>query len=128
MAGTSFSLTEKLAVTGAFLALVTMVVGTEDDPGLVVTGQDAVKEMRSAPAIPAAAPSPSPLSAEPQPLVPSPPAQLAPPEPVTAAAQTPQPIDIPAAATGSDTPADIPGQFSPTLGRVPRDFSKGPPG
>lgn len=32
-----FSLTEKLAVAGAFLALTAMAVGTEDDPGVVVT-------------------------------------------------------------------------------------------
>lgn len=35
----AISITEKLAVTGAFLALVAMVVGTEDDPGLVADGQ-----------------------------------------------------------------------------------------
>lgn len=44
MAG--FSLTEKLAVAGAFLALVALGVGTEDDPGMVVTGQDEIKALK----------------------------------------------------------------------------------
>lgn len=35
----SFSLAEKLAVAGAFCALVVLAVGTEDDPGVIVTEQ-----------------------------------------------------------------------------------------
>lgn len=34
------SLVEKLAITGAFLALVALAVGTENDPGIVVTGTE----------------------------------------------------------------------------------------
>ena len=131
MAGTSFSLTEKLAVTGAFLALVAMVVGTEEDPGLVVAGQDAVKDMRSTPAVPEPAlppPPPEAASAAPPLLNPTPPQPLAPANPIAASAQAQQPAEPPAASAEADTPADVPGQFSPKLGRVPRDFSKGPPG
>lgn len=125
MAGTSFSLTQKLAVTGAFLALVALMVGTEDEPGLVVTGQETVKELR------AAAPSPVPPVAVAPPPVPAPP-------PVSAV--TPLPLSTPTPAqpqtqpagtampAAPDTAKDVPGQFSPALGRVPRDFSKGPPG
>lgn len=36
MSSGTFSLTEKLAVAGAFLAVVALGVGTEEDPGLVV--------------------------------------------------------------------------------------------
>lgn len=39
MAG-SFSLAEKIAVAGAFCALVAMAVGTEADPGVIVPGRD----------------------------------------------------------------------------------------
>ena len=35
MSGGSISLSEKLLVAGAFVALVAMAVGTEDDPGVV---------------------------------------------------------------------------------------------
>ena len=35
MAGGSISLSEKLLVAGAFVALVAMAVGTEDDPGVI---------------------------------------------------------------------------------------------
>lgn len=52
----SFSLSEKLTVTGAFLVLVAMLVGTEDDPGVVVTGQAAIADARQT--TPARAPSP----------------------------------------------------------------------
>ncbi len=44
--GMAFSLTEKLAMTGAFLALVAMGVGTEAEPGVVVTQPAAVAELR----------------------------------------------------------------------------------
>lgn len=36
--GASFSTTEKLLVAGAFLALVVLAVGTEDEPGVVAGG------------------------------------------------------------------------------------------
>jgi hypothetical protein len=112
----SFSLTEKLAVTGAFLAVVALLVGTEDDPGLVIDGQEAVKELRPA----AAAPAPL--------------AQAAP--PASASGATPAPAETPPldaaapAPTAPTTPVedqDDDKQFSPELGRVPLDFSKGPP-
>lgn len=109
MSGASFSLTEKLAVTGAFLALVALAVGTEDDPGLVVTGQEAVTELRPAISPPAASPAP-PASETLSPSSPS----LA--EPVT-----------PPAALKPPEVEDGAGQFDPELGRVPLDFSKGPP-
>lgn len=91
MAG--FSLTEKLAVTGAFLALVAMAVGTENDPGIVVVGKDEIAKLR--PVTPPAAPAPAPVSeianavdpVEPVPTEPDPPppivmqAPVAPPPP-----------------------------------------------
>ncbi|HEU4820418.1 MAG TPA: hypothetical protein VFS87_04600 [Qipengyuania sp.] len=109
MSGASFSLTEKLAVTGAFLALVALAVGTEDDPGLVVTGQEAVTELR--PAAPPPAASPAPPASETPPSSPS----LA--EPATPPAALKPPTEV----------EDGAGQFDPELGRVPLDFSKGPP-
>lgn len=120
MAGASFSLTEKLAVTGAFLALVAMVVGTEDDPGMVVTGQETVKDLRLA------APDPQPETA-PQPPTP----------PLTLASEALPPPAPPSESTrstsgqGSATPQpghDGDKQFDPELGRAPLDFSNGPPG
>lgn len=45
----SFSLTEKLAVTGAFLAVVAMVVGTEEEPGVLVTSKETVTALRTNP-------------------------------------------------------------------------------
>lgn len=66
MAGTtgSFSLTEKLAVAGAFLAVVALGVGTEDDPGVVVeqTEQIAAKAEAAQSSAPPPAPSPTPTS------------------------------------------------------------------
>ena len=94
MAGnSSFSLTEKLAVTGAFLALVAMGIGTEDDPGVVVAGSQSVAHMQ-----PAAAPvSPPPQVAAASPSPPfgsSRPFQSTAAQPVPAAAPPP-PIGIP---------------------------------
>lgn len=116
MSGASFSLTEKLAVTGAFLALVAMAVGTEEDPGVVVTGQETVTELR--PAMPA--PAPVPQAPQPQPESEAPP----PPPPLLTEPATPTAASGPAVET-EDEHED--GQFSTELGRVPRDFSKGPP-
>lgn len=42
--GGSFSLAEKLAVAGAFCALVVLAVGTEDDPGIVAAGKFAPRQ------------------------------------------------------------------------------------
>ena len=42
MAGGSLSLSEKLLVAGAFVALVAMAVGTEDNPGVVAAGGTAL--------------------------------------------------------------------------------------
>lgn len=39
----AFSLTEKLAVAGAFCALAVFAVGTDDNPGVVVAGQQTVE-------------------------------------------------------------------------------------
>lgn len=111
----SFSLTEKLAVTGAFLAVVALVVGTEDDPGPVVTGQETVKELR--PLAPASAPLVSPPSQTEREV----PAAPVPDEPPPAVASA-----TPTAALPTDTAEDD-DRFSPELGRVPLDFSKGPP-
>lgn len=117
MAGGSFSLTEKLAVAGAFLAIVAMAVGTEDDPGVVVTTKETVTELRptatNAPdrqGVVASKPEVRPVANDVPPSpVPPPPGPYAPPDEPTPAA------------------ADRDDQFSPELGRVPRDFSNGPP-
>lgn len=39
----SFSLVEKLAVAGAFCALIAMGVGTEDDPGIIAAQSEVTK-------------------------------------------------------------------------------------
>lgn len=125
MAGTSFSLTEKLAATGAFLALVALAVGTEDDPGLVIAGQETVKDLRGTAAAPAPAGLPAFKATQPQPL----PAN----EPPLHSPATPTPLPGPSQAPdASAAPVqtnvdDADGQFSPELGRVPLDFSNGPP-
>ncbi len=112
MAGGSFSLTEKLAVTGAFLALVAMAVGTEDDPGLVVTSQDTVKDLRVVrPAEPAA-----PQAAN----------ELAPSSPRPSSDDTEIPVAAPAPLSHDNRDALHP-DYDPELGRVPRDFTNGPP-
>ncbi len=65
MAGTtgSFSLIEKLAVAGAFLAVVALGVGTEDDPGVVVEQTEQIasraETAQAAPPPPAASPTPT---------------------------------------------------------------------
>lgn len=79
MAGTSgsFSLAEKLAVAGAFLAVVALGVGTEEDPGVVVaqTEQIAAKAEAVQTARPAPAPGPAATAADPaEPLRPETPA------------------------------------------------------
>lgn len=110
-----FTLTEKLVITGAFLAIVALAVGTEDDPGLVVTGQETVKELR-----PVAAPAPL-AEAAPQSEVEAPqPSNADIPLPQAAVTTAPQPE------VASDDDDDDQA-FSPELGRVPLDFSKGPP-
>lgn len=112
MAGSSFSLTEKLAVTGAFLALVAMAVGTEDDPGLVATSQDSVKDLRIVRPAGSAAP----------PTV----AELAPPSPLPAMEQVQIPVAAPAPLPHDNRDTSHP-DYDPDLGRVPRDFTNGPP-
>lgn len=128
MAGTSFSLTEKLAVTGAFLALVVLAVGTEDDPGLVIAGQETVKDLRvvGAPPAPAPAPAaaPAPQAMQPQPV--AEPALLSPATPTPSPGQS-QALVTSATPSVQTSAQDADGQFSPELGRVPQDFSKGPP-
>ena len=47
MTGGSFSLSEKLLVAGAFVALVAMAVGTEDDPGVVAASASRIAEKTS---------------------------------------------------------------------------------
>lgn len=120
MGSRNFSLTEKLAVTGAFLALVAMVVGTEDDPGLVIAGQEAISDLRPAPPRPALpAPVASPRLAS-NPTASVPPSPSAPVNPTVDAPPLPE-----TAPRGGGEDDDS--QFSPELGRVPLDFSKGPP-
>lgn len=112
----SFSLTGKLAATGAFLAFVVMAVGTEEEPGLVIAGKEAFVEMRP-PVLtppPAAAVPQQALSVSVPSPVPPPVGHSEDPD----AGETPEgQLD----ATGAD------GQVSPELGRVPLDLSKGPP-
>ncbi len=108
----AFSLTEKLAVTGAFLALVAMVVGTEDDPGVVVTGQEVAKELRPD------APLPAPSAEVPQPVETR--SEIVEPQP---ALTEPGLIPEPSPPTQSANPPE----FNAELGRVPLDLSKGPP-
>ena len=43
-----YSLTQKLGVAGAFLVLVALAVGTEDDPGFVVAGSSELASRRPA--------------------------------------------------------------------------------
>lgn len=113
----AFSLTEKLAVTGAFLAIVALVVGTEDDPGLVVTSQQSIVAQR--PARSAAIPAADPVDASTVPV-----AEVAEaPPPVVTASAPPK-----AASTAAPTGTKPPKQFDPKLGRVPLDFTNGPPG
>lgn len=117
MASGSFSLTEKLAVTGAFLAIVALAVGTEDDPGVVVTSKETVKELR--PTAERAPDRPEIVEAEPdiRPVT-----NDVPPSPLPPPSGPDAPTDEPTPAA-----ADRDDQFSPELGRVPRDFSNGPP-
>lgn len=75
----AFSLTEKLAVTGAFLALVAMAVGTEQNPGIVIVGKDELARTRageapSAPPVPVGetVPDPSPPQPPPADMAPEP--------------------------------------------------------
>lgn len=115
MASGSFSLTEKLAVAGAFLALVAMAVGTEDDPGLVIAGPEQVKDLRVATPSRSAAPR---ATAEPGPPVPAPPLPSS------------DEADIPHATPmllSRNHPDALHPDFDPDLGRIPRDFSNSPP-
>jgi len=118
----SFSLTEKLAVTGAFLALVALAVGTEDDPGVVIAGQKAVVDMRPTVTTPAPERIPAQLEQEPPEAAPSPTQKAT--QPVVVLPGQPIEPEGDEAKSGDE---DDDGAFNPKLGRVPRDFSNGPP-
>lgn len=109
----SLSLTEKLSITGAFLAVVAVAVGTEDDPGVVVASPDMMRELR--PAVPT---DPPPVEDAPAPIVPSTSNQ--------AATATDGPSIIGAEPENESESGD--GEVDAELGRVPLDFSNGPPG
>lgn len=66
---TSFSLTEKLAVMGAFLALVAMAIGTEEDPGVIAATQ---VDIGADPAEESATSQPASIASPPQTVTPPP--------------------------------------------------------
>lgn len=112
MTGRSFSLTEQLAVTGAFLALVATAVGTEDDPGVVVTSKDTVKDLRLVQPIGLATPKMA--------------SELAPSGPLPSSEDAEGPVSAPPPLLLNNPEASHP-DYESELGRVPRDFTNGPP-
>lgn len=103
----SFSLAEKLAVAGAFCAIVVMAVGTESDPGVIASSKDV---MSSAAARPAAEPAPEPA---PPPLPPPPP----PPQEQASAAPEPEAPTAGASVTNQASP--VPSASPPTGDQSP---------